>query len=248
MKLSAIVLTKNSEKTLLRCLKSIGFADEILIIDDNSTDSSVAIAKEQNAKVYKRELIENFAAQRNFGLEKAKGEWVLFVDSDEEVSVYLKNEIIQAINNPLRNYQAYKISRRDIFWGKELRATEAGKIKLIRLAKKSSGKWIRAVHETWRTIGNKKELRGALYHFAHPNLSEFISSVNKYSSLHAETLQKEGKKSTFFKIIFFPVGKFFKNWLILGGAGEGSRGFIVSLVMSIHSFLAWSKLWIMQKK
>lgn len=245
--LSVVILAKNEERHIKDCIQSVSFAGEIVVIDDLSVDDTRRIAKDFGAKVYKRSLDDDFAAQRNFGLEKASGEWVLFIDADERVTSNLKDEIVQVIDNPFIHKEGFYIKRKDFLWGKEIGYGEIGNTKLLRLAKKSSGKWKRKVHEQWNILGRTGTLKYALNHYPHPSFREFLKDVNRMSTLHAEANKKEGKKSNVLKIIFWPKGHFIVNWILRRGFVDGVHGFVVALVMSFHSFLAWSKLWMYQK-
>jgi len=244
--LSAVVLVKDEEEKIVDCIDSLKFADEVIIIDDFSEDRTIELVERFDVKVYKRKLDDDFAEQRNFGLKKAFGKWVLFIDADERVGKNLRDEIIQAINNPLLNIMGYYIRRQDFFMGKDLKHGETASVKLLRLARKNAGKWERKVHETWQISGKTALLNYAIKHHSHTSLREFISSINKFSSLHAQVNFEEGKKSNVFKIIFWPIGHFIKNWIFRIGFADGTQGFIMALVMALHSFLAWSKLFLLQ--
>ncbi|MGB6881814.1 MAG: glycosyltransferase family 2 protein [Microgenomates group bacterium] len=248
MNISAVILTKNEEKNIKKCIESVSFCDEVIVIDDNSEDETIEIVKALGAKVYKRSLKGDFAGQRNFGLEKAKGKWVLFVDADERVSDNLRNEIIQIIDNPLINYLGFYLRRTDFMWGKELRYGETANVKLLRLARRKAGKWKRRVHEAWEVIGRTYELKSPLLHYPHPTLKEFFASVNAMSNLHAKANKEANKKSSLAKIIIWPTGHFVYNWILRLGFLDGIRGSVVALIMSFHSYLAWSKLWILQRR
>jgi len=249
MNISAVVLTKNEEKNIKNCLESVSFCDEVVIIDDFSTDRTEKISKRYGAKVIKRKLANDFSKQRNIGLEKALGKWVLFVDADEVVSTPLRNEIVQATNDPIsRQYIGYRLKRTDVLWGREIKHGETGSITLLRLALRESGKWRRGVHEEWEVMGPIHTLKSPLMHYPHQTIREFISSVNKQSSIHAQENAKEGKKSSLIKIIFWPIAKFISNFFGKGGFLDGMPGLIISLTMSLHSYLAWSKQWLSQKK
>ncbi len=248
MSLSAVILTRNEEENIIDCIKCLDFCDKIIVIDDNSSDETRKLARELGAKVYKRRLKKNFAAQRNFGLEKAKGEWVLFVDPDERISNNLKNEIIETINNSSTDCLGFYFKRTDYMWSKKLKHGETGNIRLLRLAKRNAGKWERLVHEVWKITGRTGEFKNSLIHYPHPTLSEFIKSVNMMSSLHARANLEEGKKSTLFKILIWPTGHFMYNFIFRLGFLDGLQGFLVALIMSFHSYLAWSKLWFLQRK
>lgn len=245
--LTAVVLTKNNQHEIKNCLDKLSFSDEIVVIDDYSSDKTVEITQNLGAKVFQRKLDNDFSAQRNFGLEKALGKWVLFIDSDERVGEELAKEIAKFTNNSLNDFSGYYLIRKDYFLGKLLKSTEAGKKKILRLAQKEAGKWERFVHEEWKIKGKVGLLKNPLLHHPHKNLDDFVSQINFYSTLHAQANLKEGKKSNLFKIIFWPKAKFIENWIIKGGYKDSNYGFVISLIMSFHSFLAWSKLWLWQK-
>ena len=243
--LTAIVLAKNEQRGIRECLKSLSFADKIIVIDDFSTDRTRDVARRLGARVYKRRLQNNFAAQRNFGLKKAGAGWVIFVDSDERVTASLQTEILRAVKK--RNYAGYLIPRQDWLYGKKLRYGETSQIKLLRLARKSAGSWKRAVHETWEAKGRIGELSSSLRHQPHPVLNDFLQEINRYSDLHALSIVKEGKTSNLFKITIFPIGKFFQNYFLRFGFLDGMPGLVIALMMSLHSFLSWGKLYQIQK-
>lgn len=244
---TGIVLAKNDEEKIEKTLKSLEFCQEIIVIDDFSEDQTAKKSEKLGAKVYKRKLANNFAEQRNYALSKAIGKWILFVDSDEVVTKELADEVIQVTSNPFIRTEGFFVKRVDVMWGKRLKHGEVGNIKLLRLARKGVGKWKRKVHEHWDIVGRTRTLNNPLLHCPHQNLKEFISDVNWFSTLHAKENKKEGKKSSIIKIIFWPKAHFFVNWILKRGFLDGVHGFVVALVMSFHSFLAWSKLWIYQK-
>ncbi|KKQ97726.1 MAG: Lipopolysaccharide biosynthesis glycosyltransferase [Candidatus Woesebacteria bacterium GW2011_GWB1_39_12] len=132
--------------------------------------------------------------------------------------------------------------------GKRLKHGEFWTNSFLRLAKKGTGKWKRAVHEYWDVKGKKGRINSPLLHYSHPTLHEFIAEVDWYSSLHSESNLKEKKKSDIFKIMLYPKLKFINNWIIKGGFLDGIEGFVAALMMSLHSFLAWSKQWIKQQE
>lgn len=248
MNISSVVITKNEEKNVKRCLESICFSDEIIIVDDFSSDKTLEIIKKYKTRVFKRNLNQNFAEQRNFGLLKANSKWVLFIDADEEVPVELRNEIIQVTSDPLNTNNGFILKRKDYFFSKKLNYGEWGNKKFIRLIKNGSARWERDVHEILKVNGSVRTLSSELKHFPHKSLNKFIESINLFSTIHAFSNKKEEKKVNIFKIIFYPLFKFFYNWIIKGGFKDKDYGFIMSLMMSFHSFLSWSKQWEQTKK
>lgn len=244
--ISAVVLTKNEEKNLSDCLESIKWCDEIVIIDDNSTDKTIDIAKKFNAKIFTHSLDNNFASQRNFGLEKAQGDWVLFIDPDERVTPELKDEIKKQLI--FATSSGYLLKRNDFYGGGWLKHGETSKTRLLRLAKKNSGKWVRPVHEVWQVKGKTSEFINPLIHYPHSTISEFLSSINVYSSLHAKELKESGAKPSLGRIIFNPLAKFIQNYFFRLGFLDGMPGVIMAFMMSFHSLLARAKLYFLWKK
>ena len=247
MNLSVVILTRNNQDMIKRCIDSVSFSDEVIVVDDFSEDETIKEAKKLGATVFKRKLDNNFADQRNFGLDKASGKWVLFLDSDEVVTKELADEIIQVASNPFIRTEGFYIKRQDFMWGKKIKHGEMGNTKLLRLARNGAGRWKRNVHEYWDVIGRTKTLNNPIHHHPHKNLKEFIKSINWFSTLHAKENKKEGKKSSLIRILFWPKGHFVVNWILKRGFLDGTRGFVIALIMSFHSFLAWSKLWIYQR-
>lgn len=240
---SAVVLTRNEEKNIERCLKSLSWCEEIIVVDDYSEDGTPDIAKKLDATVYSHHLNDNFSAQRNFGLGVVKNDWVLFVDADEIVTPALRDEISQKTEDRKLKTAGFFLARRDILWGRELKHGETGNVRLLRLARKKAGKWRRRVHETWEVSGATQTLKNPLLHYPHQSLREFVSDVDRMSTLHAQALKEQGVRSNVLKILFWPPAKFFYNWVFKLGFLDGGPGFLVAAVMSFHSFLSWSKLW-----
>lgn len=246
--ISAVVLAKNEEKGIRDCLLSLRWVDEKIVIDDFSTDKTVEVAEKMGARVYKKPLQNNFAEQRNFGLEKANGDWVLFVDADERVGHSLQYEMTSAINDSMGATRGYFIKRDDILWGRKLKHGEIGTVSLLRLARKGSGRWRGAVHEEWDVKGKKETLKHHLSHYPHPTIREFLQEINYYSSLRAMELHRKRKKVNSVSIVIFPFGKFIYNYFFRLGILDGIPGLIVAVFMSFHSFLAKGKLWLLWKR
>jgi glycosyltransferase involved in cell wall biosynthesis len=220
----------------------------MVIVDDFSNDRTIEVIKslkQHKTEIYQREIDGDFAAQRNFGIEKAKEEWIFFVDADERVTPDLRREIndilIDEKNKPLHN--GFYVKRSDYIWGKELKYGETGSIKLLRLAKKNKGKWIGTVHEGWQVEGNLGELDFPLLHYPHQSISQFLDEINFYTDLRASQLYKEGVNIRNRQIILYPLGKFLLNFIVKFGFLDGIRGLIFALMMSFHSFLVRAKLW-----
>lgn len=245
MKLSAIVLTKNEESNIDRCLKSLDFCDEIIVVDDFSDDRTQEIAKKYQAKVFSRHLEGDFAAQRNFADQKATGDWLLHIDADEVVSDDLMKEIMIIVMSQHPRHNVYYIKRRDHFFNKIMTMGEVSQVYalgLVRLMKKNSGSWIGEVHEKFVTKEKIGELHQFIEHYPHKTLTDFIRKINYYSSIRADELYKKSKRVSILSIVFTPIGKFIYTYFVKFGFLEGAEGFMYSFFMAFHSFLVRAKL------
>ena len=239
--ISAVVLSHNDQSSIERTLASLSWAHELIVVDDTSTDETVAQAKKLGATVYSHALGGDFASQRNFGLSKATGEWVLFVDSDEVVSSELAQEIQLRVKDS--DVQGYFAPRIDILWGRKLTHGEVGGKKLLRLAKKDAGRWMRPVHEVWDVQGKTGELTFPLLHYPHPDVAQFLFQIDHYSTINAKYLYAQKKHTAAWQIVGYPVAKFFVNYFWRLGFLDGMPGAIVAIMMSFHSFLTRAKLY-----
>lgn len=255
--ISAVVLTKNEEKNIGRCLSSLVCCDEVVVIDDYSQDKTIERIK--NLKIYKKKLNNNFAAQRNFGLKKAKGNWVLFIDADEKVPKELTNEIKRILkqdsdfhqdrvhddkNNTQGNgVKGYYVRRKDYFMGRWLKYGETASVKLLRLAKKGTGKWKGKVHEEWEVKGEIGQLKTPLLHYPHPTIAKFLQKINHYTDIVAQCWKEESREIAVWEIFVFPVGKFIRNYIFRQGFRDGMPGLIMAVFMTFHSFLVRGKYW-----
>lgn len=241
MKLSAIILSKGEPSTQ-QAIESVDFADEILVILDSNVESKLKYGK--RVVVMRHELAGDFSQQRNFAATQAKGDWLLYLDSDEVLTKELQEEI-QNVSNNNSPTSCLFLKRREFFWGKELRFGEirdARETGLVRLVKKNSGNWQGRVHEKFVSEHKPSSLKGYIDHFPHPTVSEFLLSVNEYSSARAKELKNNNDLFSVTKMIFYPLGKFLYTYFVKLGFLDGAAGFVYSFMMSFHSFLVRAKL------
>ncbi len=243
--ITAVVLTKNEENNIVDCLESIAWCDEIIVVDDYSTDRTLEIIKnfDSRTKILQHELGGDFSAQRNFGLSKARGEWILFLDADERLSNGLKGEIMDFLKSQDKEYAGFYIQRKDIVWSKELKHGETGNIKLLRFGKKNSGIWHGKVHEAWKINGNLGNFKMPLLHYPHQTIGSFLREINYYTDLRAKELYDNGVRTNVYQIVFYPKAKFLLNYFLKLGFLDGIEGLIFAIMMSLHSFLVRAKLW-----
>lgn len=251
--LSAVILTKNEEKDIQKVVKMLAFCDEIVVIDNGSTDATASLAEKAGATVYET-CSDDFSERRNLGMSKAKGDWVLFIDADEVVSDALAQEILRAIESG--HAEAYYLRREDIFWGK---AVHYGEVKeayqkgILRLMKKGSGMWKGAVHEVFELAisagdGATSRLHTPLQHLSHAGIEDFLEDVNHYSTLRAKELYDSGESAGFVDILVRPFAKFIYTYWLLQGFRDGAAGFVYSFMMSFHALLTRSKVYLLKAK
>lgn len=251
--ISVVILTKNEEKNILDCLETVSWADQIIILDDNSEDRTLEIVNSlgfKNLSILERNLQGNFSEQRNYALSKAKHDWVMFVDADERITPELRHEIndflIEEKNEP--KFNGMYVKRKDMLWGKLLQHGETGNISLLRLAKKNSGKWEGKVHEKWNVNGETDIFENYILHLPHQTVSEFLGEINFYTTLRARELFEQNQSSSLLRIIFYPKAKFFVNFILKLGFLDGIEGLVFAIIMSFHSFLVRGKLWLLWER
>ncbi len=243
--LSVVVITKNEESTIGRCLNSVKeIADEILVIDSGSTDKTVEIAKEKGAFVIKKDW-SGFSNQKNFGIQKAKNPWILSIDADEELSEKLKNSIKNELKNP--KFDCYQVSRKTYYMGKFLEHVWYPEWR-IRLFKKDRGIFEGEIHEVFKCDGTVGKLEGDLYHYSFKGLKhQFLKAID-YGEISAKELYKRGKKPTLKHLMINPLWSFIKTFFIQKGFLDGKRGFLASVYISFYTFMKYAFLYELKLK
>lgn len=174
--------------------------------------------------------IKDFAKERNLLLQKSKEKWNFFLDTDETISDELLN-VFKTIDLENGLYKAYKVRRDNLFVKQKV-----GSDYLVRLVNKKNTKWVRAVHEYPVVEGKIGRLNGSIIHNTADSLNFYLNKINKYSTIHARENEKEKKEPSVFKIVFYPIAKFFTTLI-------NSRNIVFSIYQSFHSYLAWTKLY-----
>ena len=244
--LSVAVITYNEEERLEATLKSISdIASESIIIDSFSTDNTLGIAKKYNAKIY-QETWKGFTEQKNSLTEKCSCGYILYLDADEVINNELKNEIINAINNPKE--EGYYIRRKTHYLGKLLNYAWQ-KDERLRLVKKSANPLWKGelVHEELFIEGNISHLKGYIIHYSYKDIKDHFTKTINYAYLSAKSYYIKGKKAPYSKILLSPFFSFFKFYILKKGFLDGFAGFIAASSASIYVFLKYAFLWEMNK-
>jgi glycosyltransferase involved in cell wall biosynthesis len=243
-KISAVVLTKNVEDKIEKCLKNLDFVDEIIVID-NSEDKTPEIAKKfSKTKVYSR-LLDNFSAQRNFGIEKASSEWILMVDSDEEVESGFASLVEQAIEKD--EASAYKFPRKNIVFGKWIEHAGWYPDYQTRLFKKGKAHYQRLVHEKLEVEGETKELDVHIIHYNYETVYQFLDKLQKYTTLEADELFSTGYKFHWPDMIIKSNAEFLRRLFAEEGYKDGLHGLVLSILQAFYTFAIYLKIWEKEK-
>jgi glycosyltransferase involved in cell wall biosynthesis len=241
-KLSATVITHNEENNIRRCLSSVDWADEIVVVDSGSTDDTKKIASELTQKIFDIKW-EGFGKAKDFARDKASHQWILSLDADEMITEDLRKEIQKAIESE-EAFDGYYIPRKSNFLGKWIRHGGWYPDHVLRLFKKDKAKFKHSVvHEKVEVKGKTGYLRNHLLHYTDPNLDHYLGKLNKYTSLSAEELLRKGKRATFMDIVLRPLMGFFKMYFAKRGFLDGLHGLILAVSSAFHVFSKYVKLW-----
>ena len=241
--LSAIILARNEEKNIVGAIESVNFADEIIVLDDGSSDDTKKVAEKKHAIVIPYQGPNDFSKRRNYAGTMAHNDWLLYLDADERIPEKLREEIKDL---PSENTHIdYAVKRVDYFWHHPITHGELYHANFVRLVHKKTGSFVRPVHEVWNSKNSTVTLQNALLHYPHQTITEFLNTINEYSTLNAGYLFQNGKKTNFFDIVCTPLGKFVYTYFVKRGFLDGPGGFVYSFMMSFHSFLTRSKLYLL---
>ena len=243
MSLSVVIITFNEEHNLPRTLASVKWADEIIVVDSQSTDRTVEIANSFGAKVFV-EPWKGFAAQKNSALDKASRDWILSLDADEEVSPELKLELENVIGDQTPN-EGYYIPRRNLFLKRWIRHGGFYPDAKLRLFRRGAARFEeRLVHEDAQLTGKTAALTNPLLHHAYPSLSAYIEHMNRDSSLGAEMTVAKGRRGfSLLNIVLRPIFTFLYNYIFRLGFLDGREGLLLHLYHSVYVSGTYAKAW-----
>jgi glycosyltransferase involved in cell wall biosynthesis len=239
--LSAIIITKNEASHIGDCIDSVSFADEIIVVDSGSTDTTREIAAAKGAKVVLTDDWPGFGKQKNRALDLATQDWVLSIDADERVTPELAQEIKRMVAQP--SADAYKIARLSNFGGRWIRHSGWWPDYVLRLFKRGKARFKDvAVHESVQTASTVATLKGHFLHYPYADLESFIAKINHYSSEAAAILHAKGKRTSVVGATGHAVWTFIRIYLIRRGFLDGKEGFILAVMASAGSFFRYTKL------
>lgn len=246
-KLSVVIITKNEEKNIRRCLESVKWADEIIVVDSQSEDKTIEIVQEYNAKVYSPEW-RGYGPAKQEGVKHATHDWIFSIDADEEVSKPLESEI-KSILSQEDLADGYLMPRKTNFMGRWINHSNWYPDHILRLFDKTKGGFnSNRVHEAVEIAGSKNYLQNDLLHYSNPNLDEYLRKFNIYTRMGAEDLLAKNKKAGLFGICIKPLAAFIKHYFLKRGFLDGLEGFLISFLSAVAVMVKYAKLRELQKK
>ncbi len=243
MNLSVGIITHNEERDLPRTLEAVkDIADEIIIVDNESNDDTIEIARSYGAKVYSEDW-KGFGDQKNSVIDKCSGRWILLIDADEEISPELRESIKKEISLPNNPNKVFKINFLSICFGKKIHYGGWSNFYRVRLFERGSGKYDNMqVHENFITTAPIGKIREQILHHTYRDLDEYLDKFNKYTTKSAEQYYQGGKKKSVLGIYFSSYFRFIKTYFIQFGFLDGYEGFLLSKLGATTILLKYSKL------
>ena len=240
MPLSVAIITRNAASQLDRCLASVAFAEEVVVVDSGSTDGTIELASSRGARVISKEWL-GFGPQKQFAVEAASHDWVLCVDADESLSEDLRESIIAELRAP-RGF-VYAMPRCNRFLGRWLRHGEGYPDWSVRLFHRKHARWgNETVHEKVATEMPILRLRGDLLHDSAETLEKYLDKQNRYTSLQAESLRAAGRRTSLVHLLVSPSLRFFKFYLLRLGFLDGVPGLVHIAIGCMNTFNKYAKL------
>jgi glycosyltransferase involved in cell wall biosynthesis len=239
--LSVIVIALNQQANLVPCLETVRWADEIVVVDSGSRDRTLELAQAFTDRIFTIDW-PGFGAAKNYALDRATGEWILSLDTDERVPEALRDEIISAVqgNSP---YAGYRVARRNYFGGRWVRYLGWYPDYTLRLFQRDKGRFReRAVHEEVVVDGPVGVLPTPLDHYSYTDVSDYLARQDRYARLAAAEMLKEGRRPIAGELFWRPLCHFLKLYLLRLGFLEGRLGYTLALLGSLYNFLKYHYL------
>ena len=246
MRISAIVITLNEEGNIEAALESLRWADEIIVVDSESADRTVEIARRFTNRIYIRPW-PGYSAQKNFAAEQAQFDWVFSLDADERVSDELAREIERLKQGAEPEAAGFEMPRLTFYLGRWIRHSGWYPDRKLRLYNRKRGRWRGDfVHESIEVDGEVERLKGDLLHYTVNNSSEHHLRIDRYTSLAAAAMRAEGKRASVASITFAPLSAFIRSYILKLGFLDGMQGFAIARFAAHYAFLKNLKLWEMR--
>lgn len=248
MRVSAIVITKNSEPTIRRCIESLRWADEIVVIDSGSADRTLEICRELGAKVHQTSDWPGHGPQKNRALDRALGEWIVSLDSDEWMTAELQAEVKRAIGES-RGKAAFAIPRRSSFCGRFMRHSGWWPDYVVRLFRREAARFSEDhTHDRLIINGATGRLNAPIMHEAIADLDQMLVKMNLYSTTSARMFYRNGRRASFFTALVHGGWAFFRTYVLRLGFLDGREGFMLAVANAEGSYYRYVKLMLLSEK
>lgn len=250
MSITVVISTRNRSESLARTLRSVRqIASEIIVVDNESTDDTVTVAKEYKATVFRKKNNLMLNTNKNFGFSKATGEWILCLDDDEEIPKALADEIRTVIANASSEVCGYWIPRKNIIFGKWIEHGIWWPDRQLRLFKKGSGAYAeKHVHEYIEVNGATGTLETPYIHYNYDSLSQYLKKMQDiYTESEVEKYVASGYRTSWKDAIRFPASDFLKLYFAQSGYKDGLHGLVLAGLQAFYSFIIFVKLWEREK-
>lgn len=239
-----VISAYNEEHIIESCLKSVSWADEIIVVDNASLDKTASIAKKYKATVFSRPNNPMLNINKNYGFTKASGDWILNLDADEVVDNELRDEITRIVSADGSDVQGYQIARKNMLFGKWIQHAGWYPDYQMRLFKRGAGKFAeKHVHEHVHVTGETGIVSGHIVHTSFQTVSQFIRKHDLYSTNEAENLLQDGYVFHAMDCIRFPRREFISRYFAREGYKDGLHGLALSLLMAFYHLFIFLKLW-----
>jgi len=227
-------------------LRSVAWADEIIVVDSESTDQTAAIARMYASRVVLRAW-PGYAAQKNHAASLATHDWILSLDADERVTPELADEI-RILMQVGPGDAGYRIPRVTWYLGRWIRTTDWYPDHQLRLYDRRTAEWSgHYVHESVTARGRVGHLRGELHHFAYRDIADHLETIDRYTTYASRQMFESGRRAGVLQLAYHPPLAFLRNYILRGGIRDGAVGFIISVLNSYYVFLKFAKLWELQR-
>jgi glycosyltransferase involved in cell wall biosynthesis len=246
-KLTAAIITFNEEHNICRCLESVRWMDELIVVDSFSTDRTVELARQYTGKVVQRPW-PGHVKQKQFALEQGSGQWVLSLDADEELSSDAAEEIRAALAAADAAVNGFSFPRQSFYLGRWIRHGGWYPDRKVRLVRRGHARWGGDdPHDKLVADGKTRDLSGKINHYVYRDISHQLRTVDNFSRITAGQWHEQGKRAGAGAMIFKSIGKFFETYIWKLGMLDGMPGFIISVISAYYVFLKYAKLWELQK-
>jgi glycosyltransferase involved in cell wall biosynthesis len=240
--LSVLIPAFNSERTIVKTLESVKWADEIIVCDSWSTDRTLEIAAKYGAKIIQHEYI-NSALQKNWAIPQCTHEWVLIVDTDEVVEDELRDEIRRVLEKDEEGVNAYRIPRKNFIYGKWMRYGGIYPDYQIRFFRKGKALYeTREVHAHMIVEGRAQTFEGHLLHEGFKDLRTWAVKLDRYIHYETDEMMKQGKRFSLVRVTLYPAAVFFQSYILQKGFLEGYRGFLLASISAFYYFMMYARL------